>query len=317
MLLAADLFGAAHVRFGLANALTALTLPAPVDLVHWTYPLPLLCRDVPNIVTVHDLVPITHSDLSGIDGRRLRRLLARVLARAAHVVTVSEHSRSAILREFRCDPDRVSNLGQPVDMSAGLLAAAADAPRLCPPGAYVAIGRVEPRKNVARLIEAHRQSGVAAPLVLIGPDGDDAVLLRQVAAAGDGVLRVPFASRPSLLRALREARCLLLPSLAEGFGLPIAEAMALATPVITSRGGATEEIAGGAALLVDAESTGSIAAALRLLDGDATLRASLAEAGIRRASAFAPDHFANRLAALYRRVRSARAGGLDISGRSG
>ncbi len=313
---APDLFRAAHARFGVTGTPTSVSAHSTPDLVHWTYPLPLLWHGIPNIVTIHDLVPITHPELSSINGHRLRKLLTCLIDQAAHVVTVSAHSRAAILHEFGCDPEHVSNLGQPVDLAADL-AAASQAPRLCPPGAFVAIGRVETRKNIARLIEAHRQSGVEAPLVLIGPDGDDAAALARIVSASSRVLRIHFAPRPSLIRTLQEARALLFPSLQEGFGLPILEAMAAGTPVLTSAGGATEEIAGGAALLVDPHSTESIAAGIRRLDESAALRTTLSQHGNQRCADFTRAAFAQGVGAVYRRAWERHAGKLDLAGRSG
>ena len=95
------------------------------------------------------------------------------------------------------------------------------------------------------------------------------------------------------------ARALLFPSLAEGFGLPIAEAMALGTPVMTSTGGATEEVARSAALLVDPLSLDAMARAIARLDNDAALRTSLAAAGRERARDFSLESFAERLQALH------------------
>jgi glycosyltransferase involved in cell wall biosynthesis len=98
----------------------------------------------------------------------------------------------------------------------------------------------------------------------------------------------------------------LVPSLAEGFGLPVVEAMALGTPSLTSRGGAPEEVTGGAAVLVDPLDVGDIAAGIRALDADADLRGRLVAAGLRRAEAFTAAAYAARLAAVYAGVLRGR-----------
>jgi glycosyltransferase involved in cell wall biosynthesis len=105
-----------------------------------------------------------------------------------------------------------------------------------------------------------------------------------------------------LLTLLGAAKALLFPSLAEGFGLPIVEAMALGTPVLTSRRAATAEIAGGAALLVDPESTVDIEVGICRLSQDDVLLATLAAAGQERARAFTVEAFSDRLASFHARL---------------
>ena len=304
-----DLFRTAHVRSRLVGGSTVLEVDPPLDLMHWTYPLPLEIAGVPNIVTVHDLIPLTHPGLTTIDGRLLRRRLDVLLPRVAHVLTVSDRTRRDVIDLFGCRPERVTNAGQAVDLSSSSRREIEAAAPVCPPGAYVAVGVIERRKNIARLIDAHDRSGVAAPLVLIGPDGVDAeaelAAIRRHRRGASAVRRVPYASRPALLRAVRDAKALLFPSLAEGFGLPIIEAMSLGTPVLTSSGGTTAETAGDAALLVDPTRVEAIADGIRRIDRDAGLRHRLIEAGRLRASDFSPERFAARLDAIRTGVRAA------------
>ena len=115
----------------------------------------------------------------------------------------------------------------------------------------LAVGTLEPRKNLARAVEAAQLAGVE---------------LRVVGAPGWGGVEVPgWAGRvddDELAALYRGARCLVFPSLYEGFGLPVLEAMACGTPVVTTRGGATEEVAGGAAVLVDPLDPDAIAAGI-------------------------------------------------------
>ncbi len=273
--------------------------------MHWTYPLPLRFAGRPNLYTVHDLIPLLHPDLTGIEAGRFRRLLTAVLRRADHVVTVSDATRTELIRELGLDPDQVTNTWQAIDVSG---ATASGVPGLRPGCYWLHVGAVERRKNLRRVIAAWRASGTAHPLVLAGPDGWQAAETLADAApfllpgASPRIVRLPWLERSRLLGLVRDASGLLLPSLAEGFGLPVAEAMALGTPVLTSRDGALAEVAGGAAMLVDPADTGAIAEALRAMDADAGLRADLSLRGRGRAAFFSPAAYAGRLAGLYGRI---------------
>lgn len=297
-----DLFRTAQLHFDLYRRPMSLRCDDPPHLVHWTYPLPLLLRGVPNLVTIHDLIPLNQPDLTTIDGPRMKRLLGCLAARARAVVTVSETVRQDVIARLGVAPERVVNLYQAVDLSAALLREAQASAPLCPPGCFICLGPVEPRKNIDRLIAAHGASGVGTPLVIIGPDGPRGGLPEAAAHGlrGGLIRRVPYAPRAAVIRAIAEARAVLNPSLAEGFGLPTAEAMALGTPAMTALGGATEEIAGGAALLVDPLSIPSIAAGIAALDTDSGLRQNLRAAGLERAKLFSMAAYSARLEAFYR-----------------
>ncbi len=318
-----DVFRTAQVHFDVWGRLLRLRGARPPRAMHWTYPLPLRFVGVPNLYTIHDLIPLTHSALTGIDPRRMRRMLGRIAAAADHIVTVSEASRQEIVALLGIDPARVTNTWQAVDVGDAATALPHSA-GLVPGGYWLHVGAVERRRNLPRLIAAWREGGAALPLVLAGPDGWQAQealeaalpFLSEVADAGRPcIIRLPWLARPALLALIRDARALLMPSLAEGFGLPVIEAMALGTPVLTSRGGALEEVAGGAALLVDAQDGAQIAAGLRSLEADPALRGRLTEAGLRRAVPFGRDAYAARLDGLYRGVRRVhQAGGTTRPG---
>lgn len=311
-----DLYRTAQVRLDMRRGLlTVRDRAAAPDVMHWTYPLPLRFAGAPNVYTVHDLIPLLHPGLTPVSRGRTARLLRRIGREAAHVVTVSEASRREIIATLGWDPARVTNTWQAVAAGApspAEVAAALGRLGLAPGGYLLHVGTVEPRKNVARLVEAHLASGVSAPLVLAGPDGWRAA--EQLAAGGPGVVRLAWVERATLLALIRGARAVVAPSLAEGFGLAVAEAMTLGAPVLTSAGGATAEVAGGAALLVDPRDVRAIAEGLRALDGDAALRADLAGRGLARAAAFAPAAYAGRLREVYARVAGAPSAGQEGGG---
>ena len=298
---APGVFRRAQVFFDIHRRMMPVAAAGGPDLVHWTYPLPLWMQGARNIYTIYDLIPLLHPALTPIPPARFGRILRAVMRRADHIVTISEAARADIVRLLDVDPSRVTNAYVPVDVSG-----AGPGRRT---GHFLVCGTIEPRKNIARLLAAYRSSGARTPLVLAGPDGWHAAEelagtdIRPLDAmpenAEGGVWRAPWLPRPALLALMRDARAVLFPSLAEGFGLPVAEAMALGVPVLTSHGHATEEVAGGAALLVDPRDGAGLAAAIAALDRDADLRGRLRAAGLARAGAFSAAACAARMAGVY------------------
>ena len=142
------------------------------------------------------------------------------------------------------------------------------------------------------------------PLVIAGPDGWGASDIAGLIESTPGVIRLPYLDRHTVRILVSQARALVMPSLAEGFGLPVAEAMALGTAVATSDHGALAETAGGAALAIDPHDIAALAAGLRRLAMDDAFCASLAAAGRRNAERFTPARFAERLTRAYADVMS-------------
>jgi glycosyltransferase involved in cell wall biosynthesis len=234
-------------------------------------------------VTIHDLALLRHPAAFPAWHRTSgpRALRAGVLAADA-VVCVSEFTRAELLDLLPVAPERVRVVPNGVDPVFMPHGAAAD-------GDYVlAVGTLEPRKNLAAAVEGARLAGVE---------------LRVAGAAGWGGVAVDgWLGEPSdeqLAALMRGARCLVYPSLYEGFGLPVLEAMACGTPVVTSRGGATEEVAGGAAVLVDPGDPAAIAAGI---EEAARRRDELVAAGAVRAAPFTWTRTADLVEALWREL---------------
>lgn len=288
---ARDVFALAQARFVQTGRLLRLRAPGPPGVVHWTYPVAAMIEGWRNLYTIHDVIPLTHPELTHTDPGALRRRLDAILPHADGVVTVSEYSRGEIVRTLGVPPDRVVDAGLGVDLDgsgAGKLPIGLERD-----GYYLFHGTAEPRKNLPRIVAAWRASGIARPLVIAGPAGGET-------GVTPGVVRLPYLPRAELTALIAGARALLFPSLAEGFGLPVAEAMALGAPVLTAAGGALEETAGGAALLVPPEDVGAIAAGIARLDRDDLLRSELRARGRKRAvAAFGMEAFARRLLAAY------------------
>ena len=313
---AVDVFRVSQVHFDIYRRPLGLVDPTPPAVMHWTYPMPVFFRGAFNIYTVHDLIPQTVPELTPIARARHRAIMKGMLAVADHIVTVSETSRRAIIDEFGYPADKITNTYQPgrIDGPELVTLEQAGLPDLKRRGFYLAIGTIEKRKNIGRLIEAYLASGVPAPLVLAGAEGFEAaaelkpaegyrVGIDKALGDGPGVLTLGYTTAQTIQALLQNARALLFPSLAEGFGLPIVEAMAVGTPVMTSRGGATGEVAGDAALLVDPLNVTDMTAGIAALEKNYPLWLSLADRGMHRARDFSVERYTERLAALYRHLR--------------
>ena len=300
LLVAPDVFRVAQVYFDVHRRPLRVRLPGPPGIMHWTYPVPLAAIGWHNLYTVHDVIPLRRPDLTHIDARRYHRMLARLRECAAGFIAVSETAREEIVRALSCPSDFVTDCSLAVDAAP---ADPAELPAGLAPGGFLLVcGTVEKRKNVARLLEAYRQSKVSLPLVIAGPDGWGASEIAPLLAATPGAIRLPYLERPALRALIGHARALVMPSLAEGFGLPVAEAMALGTPVLTSNQGSLAETAGGAALAINPEDTARLGTALRRLATDDVLCAKLAKAGRANAERFTPARFAERLTRAYAAV---------------
>lgn len=292
-----DIFRLAQVRFNSHGRILELHAPGPPGIMHWTYPVPMAMRGWINLYTVHDAIPLSHPELTPIDGRRHRRLLEAIGPFATRIVTVSEASRRELVRNLEWPDHFIVDLGL-AEQTGG--EARSPLPAGLDRGNYLLFcGQIEPRKNLTRLIRAYAESRPPMPLVLVGPDGWEAQPILREASAVPGIVRIPYCERSALLGLIANARALILPSLAEGFGLPVAEAMALGTPVLISCDPALVEVAGGAAIEVDAENVPALGRALGRLATDDALCADLSARGLARAPAFALDRFATRLRAFY------------------
>ena len=302
LLIAPDVFRVAQIYFDVHRRPLRVGVDGPPGIMHWTYPVPLMLAGWRNLYTVHDVIPLLHPELTHIDGARYQRLLDQLARYANRFIAVSETARREIIQATDCAPDFV------VDCSLSVDATQPKIGNLPPPltrGNFLLIcGTVEKRKNVGRLLQAYRQSEVAMPLVIAGPDGWGASDIAGLIESTPGVIRLPYLDRHTVRILVSQARALVMPSLAEGFGLPVAEAMALGTAVATSDHGALAETAGGAALAIDPHDIAALAAGLRRLAMDDAFCASLAAAGRRNAERFTPARFAERLTRAYAEVMS-------------
>ena len=297
----------------------AVSLPARLRadrpaLFHGNYVLPpsLPC---PGIVTVHDSSYRFASELMPkADALAFGRIVPWSMRRAARVVTVSEHARLDVLKsQSALDPAKVIAIPNGVSTVYAPDPTAADRVRAAhglEPGYVLFIGALQPRKNLLRLLEAYARvretRGTMPPLVLVGnakQDHDELADCITKLGLTDAVHRVGYVEGEAALRDLYVAAGIFaFPSLYEGFGLPIAEAMACGTPVLAADATALPEVAGGAAVLVDPLSVSAIATGLATLLDDESVRERCRAAGLVRAAELTWTAAADRLVAVWHEV---------------
>lgn len=265
--------------------------------------IPLAGREGKCVVTVHDLIPLLLPRTFTRRHRTIVRLaLARVRRRADLVLVPSRAVQRDVVERLGVEEERVVVVPhgcearfRPARGAADAAALSAAAGRLGLPPRYVlAVGTLEPRKNLTTLLHAYARlrAAAAAPppeLVLAGARGWlDGPVRQTVRALGlEAVVRLPgFIDDDDLPAVYRGAELVVFPSLREGFGLPLLEAMASGVPVVASSAPALPEVAGGAALLVDPLDVEAMAAAAARALRDQPLREKLRAAGIARAAQF-------------------------------
>lgn len=273
-----------------------------LDLLHCpanTAPI-ILPRRIRLVVTIHDvmfLLPASVLSASKVLRQRLgnfyRRMVAtRVARRADRIITDSEYSRQEIVKYLKVFPDGIRVVYLGIDESFSSLADANASPPKEISGQsldgpfILALGAGDPRKNTMAVIRAYGSRRLDLPnlekLVIVGLRdwrGSAAYELVDKLGLSKSVLLAGYVSEELLTRLYTSASCLLYPTLYEGFGFPVLEAMACGTPVITSDCTSVPEVAGGAAILVDPSSEESIGNALVRVLRDEPLRRQLIERG--------------------------------------
>ncbi len=292
-----------------------------IDLLHVQYRMPFLpwgaCA-----VTIHDTLFETHPQFFTPKFVRMARLTGWLAVRRAKVLlTVSQFSLREIARLYRVDPMEITVTGNGVNQARFHPPAADGSDELngadrvralgATPGEYlVTVGRLEPRKNHLNLVRAYAQiAEPRPPLLVVGQrDFEHDEAFAEVAALGlqDQVRFLEDVTDADLPALIRHARVFVYPSFAEGFGMPVLEAMASGVAVVTSDTTALAEITEGAALTADPNDPKAIAAAIERLLFDGALRRKLSAAGREIAAKHRWDTSAKALLGAYRRFFAGR-----------
>lgn len=272
------------------------------------------------LLHLHDLVFARHPEtLSARNRVLLRRLVPASIASADHVLCFSDFTRREAAELYALPPERATVVPHGVHPRFFAVPTPAELARLrerhrLPERFLLFVGTLEPRKNLMSFLHAHdrlpRDLQREHPLVLVGDAGwgDDAARAAVQEREESGrLLRLGYVVDEDLPRLYAAATALVLPSLYEGFGLPVLEAMAAGTPVVCSDAPALAEVAGGAALHFPATDVEALAAALVRVLTDADLRDDLARRGRKRASGFTWDRAAAATLTVIRELLAASA----------
>ncbi len=318
-----DLFRKAHELYGIFDKLNKVNFNPKPDIVHWTYPLPLQIKGIPNLYTLHDLVPLRLPYTTLDNKRRYLKLVRALSKKADHIITVSESAKTDIVNLLNIHPDRVTNTYQSVSIPDKYANKSPETVQrevegtfgLEYKGYFIFWGSIEPKKNIGRIIEGYLASNVKTPLVIVGAQAwkseeelkllnNDSINWIFVNDKGEmrhksKVIQLSYVPFPLLVSLVKGAKATIFPSLYEGFGLPVLESMLLGTPVITSNTASIPEVAGEAARLVNPYDSRQIAEAIRDFEGDSSLREHYSRLGFEQAAKFSEASYQNALSTVY------------------
>ncbi|MBI5669845.1 MAG: glycosyltransferase family 4 protein [Chloroflexi bacterium] len=288
----------------------------PIKLYHATdFVLPPTLPSTRTLLTVHDLSFVRVPEAASTNLKAyLDQVVPRSVRAADHILADSQATKADLIELYHTPADKVTVLlsgvdtrFQPVD-DAGVLLTTRSRYRLGAVPYIFSVGTVQPRKNYTRLIAALarlRAAGYDVHLVIAGGRGwleDPIYASIRDTGMSDYVHFIGFADEADLPALYSAAACIAFPSLYEGFGLPVLEAMACGTPVVTSNVSSLPEVAGDAALIINPYDVDELTDALRRLLDDSDLRQNLVERGQERARQFTWDASARHLRDIYTRL---------------
>ncbi len=269
-------------------------------------------RNIPVVATLHDAVPFSHPHWANNRWRHLKNwMMHRSAGWADAVICISHAVVDDIVRYWNVPESRISVIHHGVNMERFTACTPPELNRVralycLPPSFVLFIGTLQPRKNLERLLDAHARLPVAtqktSPLVIAGRAGwGDVGLQARLAQAveRETVILTGYVADADIPALYQAATVFALPSLHEGFGLPVLEAFASRVPVLCASAGALPEVAGDAACLVNPESVDDICDGLQQLLGSSELQARMIAAGYQRARQFSWQKTAVQTAQLY------------------
>jgi glycosyltransferase involved in cell wall biosynthesis len=302
-------------RFGIGTLWVQIVLPwlmirDRIDVFHSTQAMAPLLGRVPTVVTVLDLIPILFPEQHDRQSNLAAKLYSLVFNRAKKLIAISDSTKNDLVKVMGIKADKIKtiylaadrNIFRPHDDLAQIrLKYSLSKPFI------LSVGVISPRKNIQRLIEAYaaldRSLRRQYELVIVGKKGwqyEDIFNTIDRLALGDSVRYLGPVEPADLPLLYSSAQIFAYPSLYEGFGLPVLEAMACGTPVITSNVSSLPEVAGDAALYIDPTKTGELTRALDRLLTDNGMQTEMRAKGFAQAKMFSWERCAKETLAVYR-----------------
>jgi len=282
-----------------------LAAKAGCEMVYFPIPEGLLFSRLPQVVTVHDLHPLQYSnEVPFYRNLSFRYRIPYLLRRADAVIAVSETTKRDIVRICGIAADKIhvipcgydSGLFQPVEVADVVL----DKYGLSGTRYVLYVGNIVRHKNVSSLVKAFAASNVESVLVICGAKMD-VLYFKEIQETitrlgiGDNIIFLEYIEAADLPALYSKAALFAFPSLHEGFGIPLLEAMACGAPVLTSHTSSMPDVVGDAAILVDPNSIEDIAHGIKLIFNDETLRDTMRQKGFERVKLFSWKNSALKL----------------------
>ncbi len=301
------------------------SLPKDIDIVHYPYFEPFFItlpfhNNFVSVVTIHDLTPLIFPDYfpSGLKGKVKWQIQKGLLKHMDAIITDSDASKKDIINIVGIDKKKVHT----IYLAAGdIFQQIQDASRIkkikqkyaLPDRFALYVGDVTWNKNLPRLLQAIQKTSI--PLVLVGKAltettydkknqwNQDRQVVEQLIKQNNRIRILGFVENDDLVTLYNSALFFIMPSLYEGFGLPILEAMCCGCPVITTHEGSLKEVVGDAAYIVDGYSLNSIVGGIMKVASDSLLRKELAEKGQARAKEFSWKETAKKTVQVYAMIK--------------
>jgi len=276
------------------------------DVVHGPNYVVPPCPKASEIVTIHDLTAWRYPRLLNHDNQQFGDLVARAIGRGAHIHAVSNFVGNEVHEYLDIEEDRIHVIPNGYDPS--LIGDKSAGKKIVGNDYVLAVGTIEPRKDYPSLVRAMKEVWEIYPeikLVVAGSDGWGVESFNSAVAecnATDKIIRLGYITEKAKVDLLAGAELLAYPSLYEGFGLPILEAMANETPVVATQVGAIPEVAGDAAVLVPAKSSNALAAAMLDVLEKPDVREHLKEAGLHRVKNYSWENSIDQMLNLYQKI---------------
>jgi len=318
-----SIFEFAHIFFKLTNQLLPIKVPQDIDIVHWTYPIPIQAINKPNVYTIHDLVPIWLPHTTLDDKEFYINSISKICQKSSKIVAISKNTKKDLCNIFDLSKNKIfvswqsTNLVNSQFYSITMQEKILESYHLNKQNYFIFVGNIEPKKNVRRLIQAYLVSNVEQPLVIIGSQAwkseQELAQLKELQEIQESVPNksarslnqvwfLDYLSQQDMMTLLVNARALTFPSLYEGFGLPVLEAMELGVPVLTSNTSSLPEVGGDAVIYVDPYNIEDISSGIVQLATNDELCQQLSNKGLARAKNFTVDIYKQRMLELYNSI---------------